>query len=160
MRIGQGYDIHPFRSDGDGVLRLGGVTIEDAPQLAGHSDGDALIHAVIDAILGAVGAGDIGQHFPLDDEDTAGIDSQELLQRAFRLVAARGYRIINIDSTVIAERPRLAQYIPAMREVLARTLDLEPNAVNVKATTAEGLDAIGAGEAIAALAVALVDDKE
>ncbi len=160
MRIGQGYDIHPFRAEGesDAELRLGGVTIEGAPQLRGHSDGDALIHAVIDAILGAAGAGDIGQHFPPGAEDTAEIDSRELLQRAFRLVAARGYRIVNLDTTVLAERPRLAEHIPAMREVIARTLDLEPGAVNVKATTAEGLGAIGAGDAIAALAVALVED--
>jgi 2-C-methyl-D-erythritol 2,4-cyclodiphosphate synthase len=158
MRIGQGYDIHRFREDGEGILRLGGVHIEGAPQLEGHSDGDALMHAVIDAILGAAGAGDIGQHFPPGAEDTADIDSRELLQRAFRLIAARSYRVVNIDATVIAERPRLADYIPAMREAIARTLDLGPDAVNVKATTAEGLGPIGAGEAVAALAVALVDD--
>lgn len=162
MRIGQGYDIHPFREEGaddgePGTLRLGGVTIEGAPRLRGHSDGDALIHAVIDALLGAAGAGDIGQHFPPGEADTADIDSRELLRRAFRLVAARGYRVVNLDATVIAERPRLADHIPSMREAIARTLDLEPAAVNVKATTAEGLGAIGAGNAIAALAVALVE---
>ena len=160
MRIGQGYDIHRFRGDGAGALRLGGVTVEGAPRLEGHSDGDALIHAVIDAILGAAGAGDIGQHFPPGDDDTAGIDSRELLQRASRLVAAAGYRVVNVDATVIAERPRLAEQIPAMREAIARTLDVAGSAVNVKATTAEGLDAIGAGEAIAAQAVALLDDAD
>lgn len=159
MRIGQGYDIHRFRRDGSGTLRLGGVNIDGAPRLEGHSDGDALIHAVIDAILGAAGAGDIGQHFPPGDADTVDIDSRELLQRAFRLVVAQGYAVVNLDATVIAERPRLASHLPAMRDAIARTVDLAPSAVNVKATTAEGLGAIGAGDAIAALAVALLDDE-
>ncbi len=103
MRVGNGYDIHRFRRDGGGTLRLGGVEIEGAPQLEGHSDGDALIHAVIDALLGAAGAGDIGQHFPPGEEATAGIDSRELLRRVVRLIAAQGYRLENLDATVIAE---------------------------------------------------------
>lgn len=157
MRVGNGYDIHRFRQDGSGTLRLGGVEIAGAPQLEGHSDGDALIHAVIDALLGAAGAGDIGQHFPPGEEATAGIDSRELLRRVIRLIASQGYRLQNLDATVIAERPRLAEHIPAMRESIAATAGVDVDAVNVKATTHEGLGDLGAGEAIAALAVALLD---
>ena len=155
MRIGSGYDIHRFAASG--TLRLGGIAIAGAPALEGHSDGDALIHAVIDALLGAAGEGDIGQHFPPGDPATAGIDSRELLVRAVRLVAARGYRVVNVDATVIAERPRLRPHLPAMRESLARVLGVEASAVNLKATTHEGLGPIGAGEAVAALASALLD---
>ncbi len=159
MRVGTGYDIHRFGEDpaGDG-LRLGGIDIADAPRLEGHSDGDALIHAVIDSLLGAAGEGDIGSHFPPGDPATAGIDSRELLTRTARLIAARGFRVLNIDTTVIAERPRLAPHIAAMREAIAGTLGVEPSAVNVKATTNEGLGEIGSGEAIAAMAVALLDE--
>ena len=114
MRIGNGYDVHRFGAGG--TLRLGGVEIAGAPALDGHSDGDTLIHAVIDALLGAAGAGDIGEHFPPGDPATAGIDSRELLTRVVRLVSARGYRVINVDATVIAERPRLRPHIAAMRE--------------------------------------------
>lgn len=156
MRIGSGYDVHRF-SDA-GALRLGGVEVPGATQLAGHSDGDALIHAVIDALLGAAGEGDIGSHFPPDDRSIAGIDSRELLTRVDRLIAARGYRVHNIDATVIAERPLLGPHLAAMRDAIALTLGIEPSAVNVKATTNEGLDAVGAGEAVAALAVALLDE--
>ncbi len=156
MRIGNGYDVHRFAASG--TLRLGGVEIADAPQLEGHSDGDTLIHAIIDALLGAAGEGDIGEHFPPGDPSTAGIDSRELLTRAVRLVAARGYRVVNVDATVVAERPRLRPHIAAMREALARGLGVEASAVNIKATTNEGLGDIGAGAAIAALAVALLDE--
>jgi len=156
VRVGNGYDIHRFRSEG--VLRLGGVEIEGAPLLDGHSDGDALIHAIIDALLGAAGEGDIGQHFPPGDPAWAGIDSRELLQRIGRLIVANGFSVTNIDAVVIAERPRLAPRIAAMRESIARTLDIEPSRVNVKATTNEGLGSLGSGEAIAAQAVALLDE--
>ena len=155
MRVGNGYDVHRFAAGG--ALRLGGVEIAGTPALDGHSDGDALIHAVIDALLGAAGEGDIGEHFPPGDPATAGIDSRELLTRAVRLVAARGYRVVNVDATVIAERPRLRPHIAPMRESLARTLGVESSAVNIKATTNERLGPIGAGEAIAALAVALLE---
>ena len=158
MRVGNGYDIHRFRENGGGPLRLGGVDVPGAPRLEGHSDGDALIHAVIDALLGAAGEGDIGQHFPPGEPATAGIDSRELLRRVVRIVHARGFRVHNIDTTVVAERPRLELHIAAMREAIASTAGIEPGAVNVKATTNEGLDAVGAGEAIAAFAVALLDD--
>ena len=146
-------------------LRLGGIAIAEAPRLEGHSDGDALVHAIIDALLGAVGEGDIGRHFPPGDPDTAGIDSCELLTRSARLVGARGFRIANIDATVIAERPRLDPHIAAMREsiaivlAIARAAGIEASLVNVKATTMEQLGPIGAGEALAASAVALLDEQ-
>ena len=154
MRVGSGYDVHRFGDEGN--LRLGGVEVPGVPALAGHSDGDALIHAIIDALLGAAGEGDIGEHFPPGEPATAGIDSRELLTRVMRLVAARGYRVVNVDATVIAERPRLREHLPRMREALAQSLGVEASAVNLKATTNEGLGAIGAGEALAALAVALL----
>ena len=159
MRVGFGYDIHPFRADGSGQLRLGGIQIPGTPQLKGHSDGDSLIHAVIDALLGAAGEGDIGQHFPPGKPETAGIDSRELLQRVERLLSSRNIEVVNVDATVIAERPRLAEHIAAMRESIAGVLNLPANAVNVKATTNEGMGAIGNGEAIAAMAVALVEER-
>lgn len=159
MRVGFGYDIHPFREDATGQLRLGGIEIPAAPQLKGHSDGDSLIHAVIDALLGAAGEGDIGQHFPPGEPQTAGIDSRELLQRVERLLSSRNIQVVNVDATVIAERPRLAEHITAMRESIAGVLNLPANAVNVKATTNEGMGAIGNGDAIAAMAVALVDER-
>lgn len=156
MRAGIGYDTHRFRTDG--TLRLGGIEIEGTPGLDGHSDGDALIHAIIDALLGAAGEGDIGQHFPPGDPDTRGIDSRELLTRVVRLIAARGFRVNNIDVTVIAERPRLAAHIQAMRDAIARVTLVDVSRVNVKATTNEGLDSIGAGAALAAFAIATLDE--
>ena len=157
MRVGFGYDIHPFQEEGS--LRLGGVVIEGTPQLRGHSDGDSLIHAVIDALLGAAGEGDIGQHFPPDDPTTAGIDSRELLTRVARLLSSRHIEVVNVDVTVIAERPRLAPHIQAMREAVAGVLSLGADRVNVKATTNEGMGEIGDGRAIAAMAVALVEER-
>ena len=158
MRVGTGYDVHRFRAEGDGTLRLGGIEVPEAPSLDGHSDGDALIHAVIDALLGAAGEGDIGQHFPPGDPATKGIDSRELLTRVVRLVVARGYAVHNVDTTVIAERPRLGPYITPMREALARGLGVTASSVNVKATTHERVGALGSGEAIAAIAVVLLDE--
>ena len=158
MRVGTGYDLHRFRDPAEGTLRLGGVEVSDAPSLEGHSDGDALIHAIMDALLGAAGEGDIGRHFPPGDPTTRGIDSRELLKRVHRLVAARGFTIQNIDTTVIAERPRLAGHIHAMRDSIAVVLGLAPGQVNVKATTNERVGEIGAGLAIAAMAVALLEE--
>ena len=159
MRVGTGYDVHRFRDDGSTEgLRLGGVDVPGAPQLEGHSDGDALIHALCDALLGAAGEGDIGQHFPPGDPETKGVDSRELLTRIVRLIAARGFRVHNADTTVIAEQPTLSPHLIAMRDSLAHTLGVEPSAVNVKATTNEGLDAIGEGRAIAAMAVVLLEE--
>jgi 2-C-methyl-D-erythritol 2,4-cyclodiphosphate synthase len=154
MRVGIGYDIHRF---GDGLpLALGGVTIEGERGLAGHSDADVLLHAVIDALLGAAGLGDIGTHFPDDDPQWQGADSGSLLERALSLVRQAGYAPENIDATVICERPRLAPHIPAMRGRIAAVTGLPESAVNVKAKTNEGLGETGRGEAIAALSVALL----
>ncbi len=158
MRVGTGYDLHRFREPAEGTLRLGGVEVPGAPSLEGHSDGDALIHAIIDALLGAAGEGDIGRHFPPGEAATRGIDSRELLKRVQRLVVARGFSIENVDATVIAERPRLGGHIEAMRESIAVVLGLPPGRVNVKATTNERVGDIGAGLAIAAMAVALLEE--
>ena len=159
MRVGTGYDLHRFREPAEGTLRLGGVEVPGAPCLEGHSDGDALIHAIIDALLGAAGEGDIGRHFPPGEEATRGIDSRKLLKRVQRLIAARGFAIHNVDATVIAERPRLSTHIDAMRESIAVVLGLPPGQVNVKATTNERVGDIGAGLAIAAIAVALLEEE-
>jgi len=159
MRVGIGYDIHRFRADGDGHLRLGGIEIPDAPCLDGHSDGDALIHAIIDALLGAAGEGDIGKHFPPGDPSTKGIDSRELLKRVHRLISARGYEVNNLDATVVAERPRLSGYIEKMRESIAIVLGVDLSAVSVKATTNEGMGEVGAGQAISVTAVALIEES-
>ena len=155
MRIGQGWDIHrlvPARP-----LRLGGVTIPSERGLLGHSDGDVVLHAVTDAILGAIGAGDIGTHFPDSDPQYRGVDSAILLERVITLAHARGYTVANIDITIIAEQPRLAGHMPAMRERVAALTTQDAERVNLKAKTAEGLDAIGRGEAIAAMAVVLLN---
>ncbi len=157
MRVGIGYDVH--RLGEDEPLRLGGVDVEGAPRLLGHSDGDALLHAITDALLGAAGQGDIGQHFPPDDPTIAGIDSRELLRRTVLLIATLRYRVDNVDATVMAERPRLGPSLPAMRESIARTLGIDFERVNVKATTTEGLGDIGRGEAIAAIAVAMLNEN-
>lgn len=154
MRIGIGYDIHPFA--GGRPLILGGVTIEGATGLGGHSDADVLLHAVIDALLGAAGLGDIGQQFPPTDPAYAGVDSTDLLTEAVALVREAGLRPESIDSTVIAETPRLAPHLHLMRERIAHIAGLPVDRVNVKAKTNEGLGPIGRGEGIAAMAVALL----
>lgn len=154
MRIGEGWDIHalvPGRR-----LVLGGVDIPHASGLLGHSDADALLHAITDALLGGAGLGDIGRHFPDTDARFKGADSLVLLAEAARRVAAAGYRIANVDSTLIAQAPRLAPHIDAMRSRIAGALGLEPSQVNVKAKTAERLGAVGAGQAIEARAVVLL----
>jgi 2-C-methyl-D-erythritol 2,4-cyclodiphosphate synthase len=155
MRAGIGYDIHPFERGRP--LVLGGVRIEHEAGLAGHSDGDALAHAVIDALLGAAALGDIGTHFPSGDERYRDANSLDLLGAAARMVAEAGYRIANVDATVMAEQPRLASHIAAMRRTLAGALGTLEGIVSVKATTADGLGALGRGEGIAALAVVLLD---
>ncbi len=154
-RSGIGYDAHrlvPKRK-----LILGGVEIPHPLGLDGHSDADVLIHAVADALLGAVGEGDIGHHFPNDDESIRGISSLEILQRVGELVRNRGGRIINIDATLLAEAPKIAPHIPAMRENLATTLQIDAAQTSIKATTNEGLGAIGRGEGMVAMAVASVE---
>jgi 2-C-methyl-D-erythritol 2,4-cyclodiphosphate synthase len=156
MRIGTGYDVHPFE-DGRPLI-LGGALFEGEAGLAGHSDGDALTHAVIDALLGAAALGDIGNHFPSNDERLRGADSIDLLKQVVKLVAAAGCRIVNVDTTVIAQRPRITPHVSEMRRRLALALGIDAGAVSVKATTTDGLGFIGQGEGIAAQAVALLDD--
>lgn len=155
MRVGVGYDSHRF--DEARALVLGGVEIPDVPGLAGHSDADVLCHALTDALLGAAAAGDIGRHFPPDDERWKDADSLELLGRAHDILADRDLRALNVDATVICEHPRLAPHTRSMRENLGRALDLDLASVSVKATTNEGMGWIGRGEGVAVLAVATVD---
>ena len=155
MRIGHGYDVHrlvPGRR-----LVLGGVEVPFERGLLGHSDADVLTHAVMDALLGAAALGDIGQHFPDHDPAYAGADSLVLLDQVTVLLAERGWRVGNVDATVIVQRPKLASYIPQMRANLARRMGVELEQVNVKATTEEGLGFTGGGEGIAAHAVVLLE---
>jgi 2-C-methyl-D-erythritol 2,4-cyclodiphosphate synthase len=154
LRIGEGWDVHRLVTDRP--LVLGGITVPHTHGLLGHSDADALLHAITDALLGAAALGDIGRHFPDTDERFKGADSGVLLAEAARRVRAAGYAIGNIDSTVIAQAPKLAPHIPAMVERIAALLDLRPSQVNVKAKTAEKLGPVGRGEAIEARAVVLL----
>lgn len=154
MRIGQGYDVHRL-TEGRKLI-LGGVEIPFEKGLLGHSDADVLTHAVMDALLGAAGLGDIGQHFPDSDPAYAGADSLRLLSEVTRLISDADWQVGNVDSTIIAQRPKLAQYLPDMRRKLALTMGVLPEQVNVKATTEEKLGFTGAGEGIAAQAVALL----
>ena len=154
FRIGHGYDVH--RLVENRKLILGGVTIPYERGLLGHSDADVLTHAVMDAVLGAAALGDIGRHFPDTDEAYRGADSIVLAEHVRDLLAVRGYRVNNIDATVIAQRPKLAPYIDTMRDNLARVFGVEPDAVNVKATTEEKLGFTGSGDGIAAHAVATI----
>jgi 2-C-methyl-D-erythritol 2,4-cyclodiphosphate synthase len=154
IRIGIGYDVHPFAAQRP--LVLGGVRLSETHGLAGHSDADVLLHAIADALLGAAALGDIGQHFPPHDPQYAGIASSVLLTRVRTLLSTEDWRIVNIDSTVVAERPRIAPYVPAMRASIAGALEIAPTCVGVKATTNEGLGFVGREEGIAAMAVALL----
>ena len=155
QRIGLGSDSHRF--DARRPLILGGVPIANADGLAGHSDADVLTHAIIDALLGAAALGDIGSHFPPDDPTWAGADSIDLLRRTVASLRERRYRVGNVDATVIAEQPRLRPHVAAMRDRLALALDVPPDAVSVKASTAEGMGALGRGEGIQAQAIALIE---
>ncbi|HLZ94748.1 MAG TPA: 2-C-methyl-D-erythritol 2,4-cyclodiphosphate synthase [Candidatus Dormibacteraeota bacterium] len=155
MRVGTGYDLHPLRPGRK--LVVGGVQIDHPTGLDGHSDADVLTHAVIDALLGAAGLGDIGAHFPPDDARYQGASSLDLLAEASRVVGNAGYRVVNVDSTVVAQAPRLQPHLQHMARNLAHRLGLEQGAVSVKATSPEGIGALGAGEGIAAYAVALVE---
>jgi 2-C-methyl-D-erythritol 2,4-cyclodiphosphate synthase len=155
VRVGTGYDAHRLLPGRD--LILGGVRIDHPFGLEGHSDADVLTHAIIDALLGAAALGDIGQHFPASDPQYKGASSQDLLAKAVRAVNEAGYRIVNVDSTVIAEEPRLEPHLPAMRNQLAKCLAVKPDAVSVKATSPEGLGALGRKAGIAAQAVALIE---
>lgn len=158
MRIGHGYDVHKFAKNRP--LIIGGETIPHTHGLEAHSDGDVLIHAICDALLGAAGLWDIGHHFPDTDVSFKNIDSRELLRRVINDLAGRGWQVSNIDSTVIAQAPKLAPFIPAMRALLADDLDVDIDAVNVKATTTEKLGFAGREEGIAAHAVVLIKKKD
>ena len=156
MRIGHGYDVHKLVEGRD--LILGGVEIPYEKGLLGHSDADVLLHAVSDALLGAAGLGDIGVHFPDTDPQYKGADSLLLLQTVGQKVKAQGYRISNIDVTMIAQRPKLKDYIPQMVQNIARVLELEPSRVNVKATTEEKLGFTGEGLGMSCHAVCLLEE--
>ncbi|ACX67978.1 2-C-methyl-D-erythritol 2,4-cyclodiphosphate synthase [Paenibacillus sp. FSL H8-0457] len=151
IRVGQGFDVHQLVEGRPCII--GGVTIPYDKGLLGHSDADVLLHAVTDAILGALGLGDIGRHFPDNDPAFKDADSLKLLEQVWVMAKERGYRLGNIDSTIIAQKPKMAPYIPQMAEVIAKALDAEVDQVNVKATTTEQLGFTGRGEGIAAQSV-------
>jgi 2-C-methyl-D-erythritol 2,4-cyclodiphosphate synthase len=153
-RVGQGWDLH--RTVADRPLVIGGVKIEHGMGLAGHSDADVLVHAIIDALLGAVADRDIGAHFPDTDPAWRDVRSIELLRRITRRVAQAGWDVVNVDSTIVAEEPQLGPHRERMRAELAQALEIDPDAVSVKAKTSEGLGPEGAGEAISAQAVVLL----
>jgi len=154
IRIGQGFDVHAFAEHRK--LMLGGIEVDYHLGLAGHSDADVLIHAICDALLGAAGLGDIGHHFPDNDAQYKGIDSKKLLQHVMQSIQALGWKVGNLDATVIAQQPKLASYTPDMRACLANLLDVDENACNIKATTTEKLGFTGRCEGIAAQAVVLL----
>ncbi|MAT65819.1 MAG: 2-C-methyl-D-erythritol 2,4-cyclodiphosphate synthase [Gammaproteobacteria bacterium] len=154
MRIGQGFDAHAFRAGGR--LVLGGVEIPHDQGLEAHSDGDVALHALCDALLGAAALGDIGRHFPDSDPQYKGVDSRVLLRSVMEKITDRGYRVINADLTLVAQAPRLAPHIDAMRDNIAADLNVDPDSINVKATTTEQMGFTGRGEGIAAFAVALI----
>ena len=155
MRIGQGLDVHAFGAGRK--LMIGGVEIPHHKGLAGHSDADVLLHAICDALLGAAGLGDIGQHYPDNDPAYSGADSRALLRDVARKLAALKLRVLNIDATIIAEAPRMAPHTRRMVANIAADLGIAPGAVNIKATTTEQLGFVGRGEGIAAMAIALLD---
>jgi 2-C-methyl-D-erythritol 2,4-cyclodiphosphate synthase len=157
LRIGQGVDAHrlvPGRP-----LIVGGVSIPHPQGLEGHSDGDVLLHAIADALLGAMGAGDLGRHFPSSDPSLRGIASTEILSRVMAMSRERGFRVVNLDATLIAEAPRLAPHQAEMEAVVADLLEISPDAVNLKVTSTDQMGAIGSGEGMAATAVALLEGE-
>jgi 2-C-methyl-D-erythritol 2,4-cyclodiphosphate synthase len=155
MRVGQGFDVHPFASGRK--LVIGGVDIPYPKGLEGHSDADVLLHAICDALLGAAGLGDIGRHFPDTDPRYHGIDSRKLLRAVSAELKKSGFRVVNVDATIIAQEPRMAPHMPRMVGNIAEDLGLKPAAVNIKATTTEKLGFIGRGEGVAAQAIALIE---
>jgi 2-C-methyl-D-erythritol 2,4-cyclodiphosphate synthase len=157
QRIGQGIDFHRLEEGRE--LWLGGVHVISEKGCVAHSDGDVLIHAVCDALLGAAGLNDIGTHFPDTAEEFRGIDSKILLKRTVKMITDRGYRIVNVDSTVCLELPRLAPYVQVMRTTMAGIMNVSPDAVSVKATTTEKMGFTGRGEGVVAMAVCLLADQ-
>ncbi|HTG96618.1 MAG TPA: 2-C-methyl-D-erythritol 2,4-cyclodiphosphate synthase [Burkholderiales bacterium] len=155
MRIGQGLDVHAFAAGRK--LMIGGVEIPYHKGLAGHSDADVLLHAICDALLGAAGLGDIGQHYPDTDPQFSEIDSRRLLRDVAKKLAGLKFKVVNIDATIVAEAPRMSPHVTRMTGNIAADLGIAPAAINIKATTTEQLGFIGRGEGIAAMAVALID---
>ena len=158
MRIGHGYDVHKLVEGRD--LILGGVKIDYEKGLLGHSDADVLLHAVSDALLGAAGLGDIGRHFPDTDPKYKGADSLELLREVYRKISEKGFRVGNIDVTMIAQKPKLKDFIPQMQENIAAAVGVTPDQVNVKATTEEKLGFTGSGEGMSCHAVCLLEEMK
>jgi len=156
MRVGFGYDVHPLVEKRP--LILGGVQVPYLFGLQGHSDADVLLHAICDALLGAVAEGDIGRHFPDTDPQYRDIRSTVLLKRVMTRVKEKGFRVINIDATIVAEKPKLSEFIPRMVKEIEGVLEIEPGRINVKATTSEGLGFIGREEGIAVFAIALLEE--
>lgn len=156
MRVGHGFDVHQFAAHRK--LIIGGVTIPFEKGLAGHSDADVLLHAISDALLGAAGEGDIGKHFPDNEDRFKDADSRDLLETVRQIIGKKGYRIGNVDCVVIAQKPKLAPYIDAMRQTVASILKTDGDRINVKATTTERLGFTGRGEGIAAEAVCLLEE--
>jgi|TARA_Y100000034_G_scaffold54925_1_gene67349 2-C-methyl-D-erythritol 2,4-cyclodiphosphate synthase len=155
MRIGHGFDVHKF--GGDGPIVIGGVSIDYEQGLVAHSDGDVLLHALCDALLGAAALGDIGKHFPDTDDAYAGADSRVLLRHVINVVKQKGYKLGNADMTIVAQAPKMATHIQAMRDIIAEDCDVEVDDINVKATTTEKLGYTGRKEGIAAHAVVLLE---
>ena len=155
MRVGSGFDIHRFE-DGE-YLTLGGVKIPFSKGLQAHSDGDVLVHSLIDAILGAINAGDIGAHFPDDDVQYKNANSLDLLQNIYKLMSSQGYFLMNMDATIILEKPKLSKYIDEMKENIAATLSCSKDILSIKATTSEGIGFVGRQEGIACLCSILLD---
>ncbi|MDQ1291724.1 MAG: 2-C-methyl-D-erythritol 2,4-cyclodiphosphate synthase [Nitrospirota bacterium] len=155
VRVGCGWDIHPMVAGRK--LILGGLEIPHHKGLQGHSDSDALVHAICDALLGAMGEGDLGRHYPSSDQRFKNISSLKLLEDVVQKLRAKGYRLANVDSTIIAQAPRLSPHLAAMQKIIAGVLQVDPDLVNVKVKSGEGLDAVGREEAIAAQAVCLIE---
>lgn len=156
MRIGHGYDIHIFAEDRP--LYIGGIKIRDNNGLLGHSDADVLIHAIMDSLLGAAGLRDIGYYFPDTDIKYKGVDSKVLLKEVMRMISDEGFKIANIDATVVMEKPKLKDYIMPIREKLAEVMGISLSSINVKATTNEKQDAVGEGKAVEVFSVALIEE--
>lgn len=155
MRIGYGYDVHPLGPDRK--LILGGIEVPHTKGLLGHSDSDVLVHAVCDALLGAMGEGDLGRHYPSSDPKYKGISSLKLLEDVMEKLSAKRYRVGNIDTVIVAQAPRLGPYLPAMQKKIAETARIDPDLVNVKVKSGEGLDAVGHEEGMIAHAVCVIE---
>ena len=155
VRVGCGWDIHPMVAGRK--LILGGLEIPHHKGLQGHSDSDALVHAICDALLGAMGEGDLGRHYPSSDQRFKNISSLKLLEDVVQKLRAKGYRLANVESTIIAQAPRLSPHLAAMQKIIAGVLEVDPDLVNIKVKSGEGLDAVGREEAIAAQAVCLIE---